>query len=175
MSVIDNLWPYPCKILKSKELPMPESVVLYSGFSDDFTADLACLKHVEVVDHSNFSLTVKIDDSIPEQGYSLAIRETGMQLKFSTLSKRRNGQESILQILGYANENGQMPAAIIEDAPHYNKRCFMTDLGRSTFNVPMLKLLIKMLRGCKKINLTICRKNHDLILGPTTRSIPSGM
>jgi len=36
-------------------------------------------------------------------------------------------------------------------------------------------ILISSLRGCKKINLTICRKNHDLILGPTTRSIPLGM
>ncbi|MFA6815070.1 MAG: hypothetical protein WCS73_02100, partial [Lentisphaeria bacterium] len=25
------------------------------------------------------------------------------------------------------------------------------------------------------MNLTICRKNRDLILGPTTRSIPSSM
>ena len=32
-----------------------------------------------------------------------------------------------------------------------------------------------ILRGCKKNNLTICRKNRDLILGPTTRSIPTGM
>jgi len=38
-----------------------------------------------------------------------------------------------------------------------------------------IKTAILSFRGCKKINLTICRKNRDLILGPTTRSIPSGM
>jgi len=31
------------------------------------------------------------------------------------------------------------------------------------------------LRTCKKRNLTICRKDRDLILGPTARSIPVGM
>ena len=36
-------------------------------------------------------------------------------------------------------------------------------------------ILFQTLRGCKKMNLTICRKNRDLILGSTTRSIPSGM
>lgn len=149
MPVTDKLWPVPCKIIESGEFSSPQSVVLRSSFSDDFAGDLTGLKNIKITENSDFILTVQNDNDIPEQGYVLKIDETGMQLKFSTQYGRRNGQETILQLIGYAGETGLMPKAVIEDAPHYNKRCFMADLGRSTFNVPMLKLLIKMLNRLK--------------------------
>ena len=149
MSLMDNLWPAPRQFKESGEFDTPKSIALGTGFSDDFSDDLNLLRRVHVVENSSFNITVEEDASISEQGYVLEVKENGMLLKFSTLSGRRNGQETILQVLGYAGECGRMPSVVVDDAPQYKKRCFMADMGRSTYNVPMLKLLIKMLNRLK--------------------------
>ncbi|MBQ4127878.1 MAG: beta-N-acetylhexosaminidase [Alistipes sp.] len=102
------------------------------------------------------NITIVQDGTLGAEAYRLKIDKSGMQIAASTAGGVFYAFQTLRQLLPTAafTEAGgriEIPACEIEDAPHFEYRGFMFDMGRHIFSVQEVKDMIDIL-AMHKIN-----------------------
>jgi len=125
------------------------------------------------------------------EGYRLVSDASGLTVMARTAAGRFYAAQTIYQLLAHAYhgdsfrrfEHAVSPAAVaaarsvpgltIEDAPRYAVRGFMADLGRSTWSMPLLRRLVRIMAHLK-MNLLHLHLMDDELCGFRCAQLPLG-
>jgi hypothetical protein len=72
------------------------------------------------------------------------------------------GMQTLLQVLALFRDAQRWPELEINDYPAYDKRCFMVDMGRSVFTMPLLKRIVRILARLKMNQLHVRLYDDEL-------------
>jgi hypothetical protein len=165
MMNFERLWPYPQQLTASDEFQVPGKVRL-AGLpcrprrTQDFQ-QIARLTLTE--DRDAYSITLKMDSAgLKPEGYRLSLTPDGATVTGADDAGLDYGQETLLQIFALCRDTQKWPAVEIVDWPTYKKRCFMADMGRSVYRVPLLKRLIRILARLKMNQLHLHLYDDEL-------------
>ena len=163
MNQFDKLWPYPKKVqYHGEEFAIPKGIFI-SGESP-FPSLRDDLQHTGISVTGNpdeYNLELLIDDRVEEtEGYSLSMNRNLTRIAGSDKAGLAYGLQTFLQILAIYHGTAEWPELLITDRPTYKKRCFMLDLGRSVFNMPILKRIIRILARLKMNQLHLHRQSR---------------
>ena len=98
---------------------------------------------MSVSDAANSFLTIRRDNSLSSEAYSLEITAERIRLAASSIKGLSHGTATLLQIIG-CNERGVIPQLSIEDAPKLSYRNFLIDMGRNPQSIELLKETIDL-------------------------------
>lgn len=152
MDKFEKLWPYPKEIRHSgDEFAAPQE--LFVQGDSPFPPLVEDLRSFGIAvvgspDVYNLRLSVAQNIEVPD-GYTLSIGSEMAKIEGSSRAGLANGLQTFLQLLAIYKGTGDLPVVTIEDKPTYSKRSFMLDLGRTAFNMPILKRIIRMLARLK--------------------------
>lgn len=171
------LWPYPAKIsLLGEAMESPKHLRLSGEAAPDwFEDELRQGTSVEVVSDAQADtvLTLRIDTTLPSEGYRLAIKPASIELTAADHAGLSYGCNSLVQIAHYFKQAASWPVAVIEDAPTLETRAAMVDLGRSIASPRMLKRLIHIFHRLRYNRLHL-RLYDDELCGLRFNGLPFG-
>jgi hypothetical protein len=172
----EKLWPYPKEIQHlGEEFAMPNDIlVLGEAPFPLFHDDLRFFGINADGNPNDYKLSLSIDPEIEgPDGYHLSVQKDRTEIVGSSNAGLANGAQTFLQILAIYSGTGDLPVLTIKDHPTYKKRCFMLDLGRSVFNMPTLKRIIRMLARLKMNQLHL-HLYDDPLCGIRFEGLPFG-
>jgi len=164
MKELEWLWPYPREIKVSGQFPVPSSLSVEGDTIPDYLmADIARVGQIPATrDVGDYLLKLESDNpDINPEGYHLSLGPSSGCLSAADKAGLSYGVQTLLQILALCHD-GQWPQLEITDWPAYRKRCFMVDLGRSVFNLPILKRIVRILNRLKMNQLHIHLYDDEL-------------
>ncbi len=164
MKNLASLWPHPQKIEISGEFPAPRKLSLIGdAIPEVLSADLAQSKSI-VLSGDADAYTVKLESGNPAlkpEGCRLSLGPSGGTLSAADPAGLAYGMQTLLQIIALCH-GGTWPQLEIDDWPAYRKRCFMVDLGRSVYTLPMLKRIVRILHRLKMNQLHLHLYDDEL-------------
>jgi len=164
MKELEWLWPYPQEIdLKGKFRAPTELILQGAPPPHSFNEDFNSLQSIKISENSDtYPLKLKQDDSTlqPEE-YNLVLTESGGTISSGDPAGLSYGIQTLQQIISLSR-GGFWPEVEINDRPSYRKRCFMLDMGRSIFPLPMLKRIIRILHRLKMNQLHLHLYDDEL-------------
>ncbi len=165
MEVINKLWPVPQRTeTLGNVFPAPRSFYLPEpGFG--LEGDL------KIAENGYRIIFVRDADRRFEE-YRLEIKRESTRIMASSTPGFFYGAQTLLQIIRY-NVAPEWTETIIEDWPAFRKRCFMADMGRSVFPLPLLKQLVRIL-GRLKMNQLHLHLYDDELCGIRFDGLPFG-
>lgn len=176
MNTFEKLWPYPRQISHDgTEFSSPPSVFIegespISSLSIDLKSLGICISNVA----HGYSLKLAIDPKLKKsEGYRINIDEQSASITGSDRAGLRYGIETFLQIVAIYRHKSKWPKLLIEDSPTYKKRCFMADLGRGAYTMPMLKRIVRILARLKMNQLHL-HLYDDELCGIRFEGLPFG-
>lgn len=176
MQLFENLWPYPQKIeFDGTEFKNPVRMqILGDSPFIPFIEDLKSFGIIPADSDCGYSLQLSIDPNAEApEGYMLTMDENHILLVGSDKAGLSNGIQTLLQIIALYHGTNKLPILKISDYPTYKKRCFMLDLGRTIFTMPMLKRIIRILARLKMNQLHL-HLYDDPLCGIKFKGLPFG-
>lgn len=144
-----NVIPYPSEVVKKQGyFCMPENVGVFTdndAFYETISGILSKRYHVQK-SFEKPTLSVKIDPSLPEEGYVLDIEEDGVVVGAASAAGVLYAMSTLRQLIGL-----DLPRPLrcecmrIKDAPRYAYRGMMLDISRHFFDKNTIKSIIDML------------------------------
>lgn len=135
---------------------LPDSIV---SEATRFVSDINAATGLGAIATSETSalITIGIDDSCQEEGYTLAITTDGINVKARTTAGFYYAFQTIKKILPAnvmarvykANTTYSLPCVTITDEPRFGYRGFMLDVSRHFFSVDELKRMIDIMAAYK--------------------------
>ena len=176
---LDFLVPYPQQVSIGKEtFPRPGCVRLLApaplrAAARALARDLRELAGVRVSRAAPFPIRLKLAPGAARpEGYRLEVDARGARLAAADRAGLYYGTQTLLQLL-VLGERGKLPAVRIADWPEFRTRSFMVDLGRSTFPVPFLERIVRILARLK-MNTLHLHLNDDQLCGLRLKNLPLG-
>ena len=152
MSFYQRIWPAPRQIeLTGGGLATPETYHFSGEYAAEFAADMMQVHRPGIVAANGLPVIFEINPAVAvhPEGYVLKIDSDRIRLYGADPSGMYYGWQTLLQLIAFAHKGELWPTAVITDYPHYPKRSFMVDMGRSIYTVPMLKHMIRLLARLK--------------------------
>ncbi len=175
MKELEWLWPYPQSVKLTEPFPAPTELS-FQGDSPPaiFAQDFDNLKNVSITKNPDaYPIELKSDNpSLNPEGYHLTLTKSKGTLSAGSSAGLSYGLQTLLQIIALS-PGGSWSEMEINDRPAYRKRCFMVDLGRSIFPLPMLKRIIRILHRLKMNQLHL-HLYDDEICGLRFEGLPFG-
>jgi len=175
MKKLEWLWPYPRNLELKGEFPAPvELSFAGTALPKSFEEDFDHLRGIAITNSSSaYSLHIDGDDSSLEpEAYDLVLTKSGGILSAGSPAGLSYGLHTLLQVIALSR-GGVWPAVEISDRPAHRKRCFMVDMGRSIFPLPMLKRIVRILHRLKMNQLHL-HLYDDEICGIRFNGLPFG-
>lgn len=167
MDVLNRLWPAPRKIeLQEETFPKPERFRFHPGLTG-IDGDLESSP-----DGCPVEFTIDSGIGNPE-GYRLDIGPGRIEIRAAANAGIFYGRQTLLQLIRYTAPGEPWQRVRIEDCPAFRKRCFMADMGRSVFTLPMLKQLVRILARLKMNQLHL-HLYDDELCGIRFEGLPFG-
>ncbi len=163
---LEHLWPYPQEIVISTEFPAPTAVYLVGEPSTlwDNGEDIRGMTGLDISeDPAAYAVRFERDAGLGETGsYRLDMTPDGIKVVCADRAGITYGTQTLLQILALFRDAADWPELHICDWPTYRKRCFMVDMGRSVFSMPLLKRVIRILARLKMNQLHLHLYDDEL-------------
>ncbi|MCK4417851.1 MAG: family 20 glycosylhydrolase, partial [Candidatus Latescibacteria bacterium] len=162
---LDCLWPQPQAVDVSDEFAVPSCVRLQDGHHPvGLEQDLRSISHLKIsTDPGAYPITLKLDASLSRaQSYRLTMGRDGIIVSAADESDMAYGMQTLLQVLALFRDAERWPELEINDYPAYRKRCFMVDMGRSVFTMPLLKRIVRILARLKMNQLHVRLYDDEL-------------
>ena len=155
-----NILPAPQKIeMGEGTFLVKKGVAIVSPEANDFSARYLQDKLGEIFDFpialtrgaaDASSITFVTDQSLPEEGYRLEVKEQGITIASADDAGRYYGVQTLLQLFPaevYSGEHLRLKeypvdALTVEDAPRFGYRGFMLDVSRTFFELDYLRSYI---------------------------------
>ena len=141
MRELEPLWPYPQSVEVLGQFPAPAKLSIQGEEIPEYlTGDVTC--HRDIVSPQNGdAYVIKLesgDAKVKGEGYPLSLSASGGHITVGDKGGLSYGIGTFIQIMALCR-GGYWPELEITDWPAYRKRCFMVDLGRSVYTIPMLR------------------------------------
>lgn len=162
-------WPQPRSIVEEGRFEAPRAIESSDELHPLVRADLARLFNLG----EGFTIRVTRDASLPRQGYRLVVDADGAHVCGRDVAGCFYGQLTLVQYLALHRDKPVWPALRIDDAPMYERRGAMVDLGRTVSNLPMLKRLVRVLARLRYNELHL-RLFDDELCGLRFDGLPFG-
>jgi hexosaminidase len=145
------LIPQPSSVITEKSALSLRNAPHISG-SAVFSAEMALfreqMKATGLAPESGRSVSVSCVEKadLPQEGYEMSIRESGIELRASSGTGMHHAFQSLRQLLLSAKETGSVdiPCAEIADAPRFSWRGCMLDTSRHFYTTAFIKKLIDL-------------------------------
>ena len=135
--------------------------------------DLAGLAGVRLSARAPFEVALRLSPrAARREGYRLELSAGGATVVAADRAGLYYGTQTLLQIL-VLGDRGKLQPVRIEDWPEFRTRSFMIDMGRSTFPVPFLERIVRILARLK-MNTLHLHLNDDQLCGLRFRKLPLG-
>jgi len=175
MKELEWLWPHPQNLELKREFPTPTEL-RFSGtpLPKVYEEDFDNLKGIGITENSS-AYTLHLDGEDPSleaEACHLVLGRSGGTLSAGGAAGLSFGLQTLLQIIALYGR-GAWPEVEISDRPAFRKRCFMADMGRSVFPLPMLKRLVRILHRLKMNQLHL-HLYDDQICGLRFAGLPFG-
>ncbi len=156
MDVLNRLWPMPqhAEVLE-ESFSKPERFCYHTDLID--TGD--DLESFEGGCPIEFHLDGQAEKA---EGYLLEIKRSGVAIHAADRAGLFYGWQTLVQMIRYSAAGELWNCARITDYPAFRKRCFMADMGRSVFTLPMLKQLVRILARLKMNQLHLHLYDDEL-------------
>ena len=171
----EKLWPHPREIEFGKAFPRPEKIFLAGDCPEHYWDDLKKVAGIAVGGaESAFRLAFVKDETIKgEEEYILDLKASGALLRAFSPKAFQHGFQSFLQLAALVFRGNEWREARIHDWPAYRCRCFMVDLGRSVYSLPLLKRIVRILARLK-MNMLHLHLYDDELCGIRFDGLPFG-
>jgi hypothetical protein len=172
------LVPYPRRLrLRGAAFPRPGAARVTAPAAAAATRqalvrDLAELAGVRPAPRAPFKVELRLTPGAARpEGYRLEMGAGGATVAASDQPGLYYGAQTLLQLLVLGGR--ELRPVRIEDWPEFRTRSFMVDLGRSTFPVPYLERIVRILSRLK-MNTLHLHLNDDQLCGLRFRKLPLG-
>ncbi|HOX05010.1 MAG TPA: family 20 glycosylhydrolase [Planctomycetota bacterium] len=174
----EYLVPYPQRLrLGGAAFPRPDAVRLSGPTAaaatlESLERDLAGLAGIRRSPRAPFAVELRLAPRAARpEGYRLELDARGATVTASDRPGLFYGAQTLLQLLVLGGP--ELRPVRIEDWPEFATRSFMVDLGRSTFPVPFLERIVRVLSRLK-MNTLHLHLNDDQLCGLRFRKLPLG-
>jgi hypothetical protein len=167
MNALNRLWPAPLHLeLQEETFPKPERF--------RFQADSIHVDGDLESSPDGCPIEFKTDAAVTNpEGYILDIAPGRIEIRASAAAGTFYGWQTLLQLIRYSAAGDLWQRVRIEDRPAFRKRCFMADMGRSVFPLPLLKQLVRILARLKMNQLHL-HLYDDELCGIRFEGLPFG-
>jgi hypothetical protein len=148
----EQLWPCPREVEVSGQFDYPaEAMLIGLECPEHLRNDLQTIGRLTISeDPSAYKIELKIDSSAGKpEGYILDMNPGGTQITGTDKAGLFYGIQTFLQVLAMCVPTGKLTELNITDSPAYKKRSFMIDMGRSAYQMDMIKRVIRILARLK--------------------------
>ncbi len=162
---LDCLWPYPQEVVVSGKFAVPSLVHVQDSFHTvGLEQDIRSIARLKILaDSMAYPIKFNLDESLSKaQSYKLTMGRDGITVFAADEPGMAYGMQTLLQILALFRDAPRWPEVEINDYPAYRKRCFMVDMGRSVFSMPLLKRIIRILARLKMNQLHVRLYDDEL-------------
>lgn len=160
----EYLWPYPQQLKSGGSFKYPRAFKI-EGYPlpGRLLADLKNTGKVKISRNGGCKLKLEISGQITKpEGYKLDMSSSGISIIGRDKPGLIYGVQTLLQVLAIHRESAVLPELHIQDWPAYRKRAFMVDMGRSTFTLPLLKRIVRILSRLKMNQLHLHLYDDEL-------------
>lgn len=172
-NLLNEVWPIPREKTVSGSFTAPATVSFTNRECPErFIKDFK--RHdLEITDEADLNISLEIDRQIRKpESYILNISPSGGRIIAADEPGLSYGLETLAQTVAL-HRGSSWPEMTINDHPAYGKRCFMLDMGRSVFTMPMLKRTIRILARLKMNQLHL-HLYDDELCGVRFNGLPFG-
>ena len=165
MDLYEDLWPYPQEVNVSEQFDSPKAVRLEGDvLLDTYVHDLRNIAKIPLSSESDgYCINLTIDAAISKpEGYVIEVDRSTAKIAGADTAGLAYGFQTFLQLLAAFKKHGHWTRLEIRDWPAYRKRCFMIDMGRSCFSLPMLKRIVRILARLKMNQLHLHLYDDEL-------------
>ncbi|OGS26050.1 MAG: hypothetical protein A2297_04435 [Elusimicrobia bacterium RIFOXYB2_FULL_48_7] len=176
MKIYEYLWPYPQELKTGRgSFPFPREIRLTGQLPANLKEDLKKIGKFRITGGRNaYPLKLKIDrKSARPEGYVLKLSASGASLAGADKHGLSYGIQTLLQLSNLFIKEGVLPELTIRDWPAFKKRCFMVDMGRTVFPMPLLKRIVRILSRLKMNQLHL-HLYDDELCGIRFKGLPFG-
>lgn len=112
-------------------------------------ADYARRTHGITLTEGKGGITFSVDASLPTEGYTLTVTESGAAVRASDILGAQNAAVTLIQLMEKEGDGLTLPIGSIEDAPKCTWRTVMIDLARDWHELHVLYEYVDMCRFYK--------------------------
>ncbi len=173
---VEHLWPYPRELHIVNKFPAPVALRLVGASPlPDWETDVRSMSGLPIADAEDaLSVECWLEAEVGgRESYRLEIDERGVRVIGADEAGLAYGAQTLLQLLGLFRDDARWTALRIDDRPAYRKRCFMVDLGRSVYSMPLLKRVVRILARLKMNQLHL-HLYDDQLCGLRFDGLPFG-
>ncbi len=172
---LENLWPPPQHVTLGNRFQTPDVIQweqlpnIPSCHDDDMLFDIHKKNTVSPMTASWHI----VPGSTKPQGYELSIHPQAIRITANDSIGLSYAMQTLHQLLAHFQKWGHWAHVEIADHPNYTQRSVMLDLGRSTFNMPTLKRVVRLLHRLK-LNQLHLHLYDDELCGLRFENLPFG-
>lgn len=173
---LEHLWPYPRGIHVMAGFNAPMALHLIGPRPlPNWEDDVRSVSGLPLTDDdSAWPIECRLEGSTGEtEAYSLEVKSEGARVIGTDEAGLAYGAQTLLQLIDLFRGRSTWAAVHIGDRPAYRKRCFMVDLGRSVYSMPLLKRIVRILARLKMNQLHL-HLYDDQLCGLRFEGLPFG-
>jgi hypothetical protein len=163
MDPFERLWPRPKQIKTGGKFHTPKEI-RFTGEKIPvwMINDFREIHEIQVTDSLNaYKVNLELSNNLTKSGeYQLSLKASACHVMAADAAGLSYAIRTLEQLFVYFPAN--MPEIDINDYPAFNKRCFMVDMGRSVWRLPLLKRMIRILHRLKMNQLHLHLYDDEL-------------
>jgi hypothetical protein len=163
MDLFKRLWPCPQEIKTGGVFKTPNEIRFTGERVPDWLInDFREIYNLQITDNPQaYTVKFELADSLTKSGeYELSLKAAAAHVLAADAAGLSYAARTLEQLFVYFPE--KLPEIAINDYPAFKKRCFMVDMGRSVWSMPLLKRMIRILHRLKMNQLHLHLYDDEL-------------
>jgi hypothetical protein len=163
IDIFECLWPGPKSMKTNGKFDTPREVRLTGEKLPEWLINnFKEICDLQVTDNPGaYTIKLEISNDLTKNGeYELSLKANGTRILAADKVGLTYAARTLEQLFVYFT--GKMPEIEIKDRPAFKKRCFMVDMGRSVWSLPLLKRMVRILHRLKMNQLHLHLYDDEL-------------